>query len=83
MSNIDEILLSPSLIQELVIIRHYIRFYLTVTDLGEPREIPQVKRKLKGFVTNNHDTVFRSVVQPDFVDLHAFLPQLYFAAQSF
>ena len=59
------------------------RFILTVTDLGEPREIPQEKRKLKGFVTNNHDTVFRSVVQPDFVNLHVFLPQQDFAAQSF
>jgi WD40 repeat protein len=57
--------------------------FLTVTDLGEPREIRRVKRKLKGFVTNNHGTVSRSVVQPDFVGLHAFLLQLGFAVQNF
>ncbi|MCI5124704.1 MAG: response regulator, partial [Candidatus Electrothrix sp. AR5] len=66
----------PELIEQLTATQQHIEKQLTVTDLGEPREIPQEKRKLKGFVTNNHDTVFRSVVQPDFVDLHAFLPQL-------
>ncbi|MCI5149978.1 MAG: DNA cytosine methyltransferase [Candidatus Electrothrix sp. MAN1_4] len=47
---------------------------LTVTDLGEPHESLQVRRKLTGFVTSNHGTFFRSIVQPDSVVRRVFLP---------
>ena len=50
-----------------------IQFFLVVTNLGEPLESLQVKRKSRGFVASNRDTFSRLIVQPDFVNRHIFL----------